>query len=141
MPGSSLFEIATEGDDSKRVVFAEYHGAGATSGAFMIRKGRYKYIHYAGGFEPELYDYEVDPEELKNLAADPDYGEALEELRQHLLDMVDPEAINVEALADQEVLIEKHGGADAVIARGAANNTPVPGTKMDVTKPPEVSDK
>ncbi|MBT7486026.1 MAG: hypothetical protein HN673_06630, partial [Rhodospirillales bacterium] len=44
-------------------------------------------------------------------------------------------AINAEAWADQAALIEKHGGAEALIAKGAANNTPVPGTEQVVIKP------
>ncbi|MBT7770623.1 MAG: DUF4976 domain-containing protein, partial [Rhodospirillales bacterium] len=111
------------------------HAAGAISGAYMIRGGRYKYIHYAGGYDPELYDMEIDPEEMDNVAGDPNYADALAAMRECLTDMLDPEAINAEALADQAALIEKHGGAEALIAKGAANNTPVPGTEQVVIKP------
>ena len=135
LPGMSLLRIADAGDDAERIVFAEYHAAGATSAAFMIRGGRYKYIHYAGGFDPELYDMEIDPEEMDNVAGDPNYADALSEMRKYLLDMLDPEAVNAEALADQAALIEKHGGAEALIAKGAANNTPVPGTEQVIFKP------
>ena len=40
-----------------------------TSAAFMLRRGRYKY-HYYVGFEPELFDLELDPEETTDLAGD-----------------------------------------------------------------------
>ena len=33
---------------------------------FMIRRGRFKYIHYPG-FAPELFDLEADPDELHDL--------------------------------------------------------------------------
>lgn len=56
MPGRSLLEIAAAPDDADRVVFSEYHAAGVISGAFMLRTGRCKYLHYAGGYEPELHD-------------------------------------------------------------------------------------
>jgi choline-sulfatase len=34
----------------------------------MLRRGRFKYIHYLG-FPPELFDLDADPEELSDLAA------------------------------------------------------------------------
>ena len=63
--GRSLLEIAAAPDDAERLVFSEYHAAGAISGAFMLRTCRYKYLRYAGGHESELYDLELDPEELQ----------------------------------------------------------------------------
>ena len=68
LPGRSLFDIAKEPDDDTRMIFSEYHGAAATSGAYMLRDGQYKYVHYVG-YEPELYDLDSDPEEMSNLAA------------------------------------------------------------------------
>lgn len=54
--------------DPERVVFAEYHGHGAPGSAFMVRKGKWKYICYHNA-EAQLFDLEGDPEELTNLAA------------------------------------------------------------------------
>ena len=101
----------------------------------MVRGGRYKYVYYAGGFDPELYDIEFDPEEMDNVAGDLNYFDTLALMREYLMDMLDPEAVNAEALADQSALIEKHGGAEALISKGAANNTPVPGNEQVVVKP------
>lgn len=70
MPGRSLLSIASEADDLNRPIFSEYHAAGAISGCFMWREGRYKLIHYAG-MEPQLFDLENDPDELSDLAAVP----------------------------------------------------------------------
>ncbi len=53
--------------DRGRVVFSEYHGHGAPGSSYMIRKGRWKYIHYSGA-ACQLFDLEADPEELCNLA-------------------------------------------------------------------------
>ncbi|MBL4576740.1 MAG: sulfatase-like hydrolase/transferase, partial [Opitutaceae bacterium] len=54
-------------NDTDRVVFSEYHGHGAPGSSFMIRKGKWKYIHYAGA-PPQLFNLEDDPDELTNLA-------------------------------------------------------------------------
>jgi choline-sulfatase len=134
LPGKSLLAIASEPDDVERIAFSEYHAAGAISGVYMIRTYRYKYVHYAGGYDPELYDFELDPEELNNVAGKPDYADTLSNLRDLLLDVVDPEAVNARALADQAHLIAQHGGREAVIARGAANNTPVPGDEPEIVR-------
>ena len=134
LPGQSLMQIAAAPDDANRMVFGEYHAAGAISGVYMLRTDRYKYLHYAGGYDPELYDLKADPEELRNVAADPSYSRTLNSLKDDLLNMIDPEEINERALSDQARLIEQHGGREAVIARGAANNTPVPGEELDIVR-------
>jgi len=134
LPGQSLMQIVAAPDDHERIAFSEYHAAGAISGVYMLRTDRYKYLHYAGGYDPELYDLKADPEELRNVAAEPSYAEALNGLKEQLLKMIDPEKINERALSDQAQLIEQHGGREAVIARGAANNTPVPGEDFDVVR-------
>ena len=134
LPGRSLMRIAAAPDDADRTVFGEYHAAGAISGVYMLRTDRYKYLHYAGGYDSELYDMEADPQELHNVAADPSHSGTLNGLKEDLLKMIDPEEINERALSDQARLIEQHGGREAVIARGAANNTPVPGEELVIVR-------
>ena len=70
LPGTSLFRIA-QGEAPQRTILSEYHAAGAPTGAFMIRRGRYKYIHYVG-MPPMLFDLEADPRERNDLGRDPD---------------------------------------------------------------------
>ena len=132
LPGYSLIDLAINGADEERVVFGEYHGAGAISAAYMIRTSKYKYIHYANGFDPELYDLSNDPEEMENLAPDQIYKNVIEALYKILKGILDPDEVNQQALRDQNTLVEKHGGREFIIARGAANNTPVPGEKADL---------
>ncbi|WJH35458.1 sulfatase-like hydrolase/transferase [Paenibacillus sp. CC-CFT747] len=62
--GRPLQDIET--DDPDRVVFAEYHGHGTRSGAYMIRKGAWKLLYYMEG-PHQLFNLESDPEELVNL--------------------------------------------------------------------------
>ncbi len=124
-PGRSLVELANLPDDPARPIFSEYHATAAKSAEFMIRRGRYKYIHYVG-FPPELYDLEEDREELTNLALDGSYRGLLDEFDAALRTIVDPEAADLAAKADQNRLIERYGGRDAVVSRGGKSATPAP---------------
>ena len=49
-----------------------------------VRTERYAYIEGAGSDPAEFYDHQTDPEELKNLAADPAYRKTVAELKQML---------------------------------------------------------
>ena len=83
-----------------RPVFAELHTEGMPNAGFMVRRGPYKYCHYVGA-RPQLFDSEVDPEEVRDLADDPSYRQIREELHAALLAIVDPEAVDAEAKRDQ----------------------------------------
>ena len=128
MNGCSLFEIANTAEDQERVVLSEYHGAGAISGAFMLRDRKYKLIYYVD-FEPELYDLVHDPEEILNLASNKEYTEILDNYVNKLFNIINPNAINKEALEAQARVVEKNGGVTKVLERGGLNGTPVPGGK------------
>ena len=125
LPGRSLFKVIEEDDEPDRLVFSEYHATASKSAEYMIRKGRYKYIHYVG-YDPELYDLRNDPEELDNLATDPAYKDLLEEFETDLRSILDPEKTDLAAKADQAKLIEQYGGAKALIDRGGRSATPAP---------------
>ena len=125
LPGHSLYDIAA-GVEPDRVVFSEYHAAGAATGAFMLREGRYKLVSFVG-MAPQLFDLEADPEETRDLAADPDHGSARTRLEARLHTICDPTAVDARARADQRAMIEKHGGRDAVLNRGDFGYSPAPG--------------
>ena len=55
-------------DDPERVVFSEYHAHGTRSGAFMVRRGDWKLIHYMAA-PHQLFNLANDPEEMINLYA------------------------------------------------------------------------
>lgn len=128
LPGRSLFETASAPDDTDRLVFSEYHASASPSGGFMIRKGKYKYSTYAGGYPSELFDIDADPEELTDLAADPAHAGTMAEYDALLRGIVDPEKADRQAKDDQNALIERFGGRDKVLADkiGAAGFTGVP---------------
>jgi choline-sulfatase len=100
--GRSLLPVATgERDaDADRAVFSEYHAHGTSRGMFMLRQGRYKYVYYPDNPD-QLFDLEADPDELDNLATDPEYDQLRAEFEAELRDIVDPDAVDERARSDQ----------------------------------------
>jgi choline-sulfatase len=127
LPSRSLWAIAA-GQRPERTVLSEYHAAGSITGSFMIRHGRWKYIHHVG-FRPELYDLAADPGETTDLAERSDLTPVLAECEARLRALCDPTAVNAEAFADQRRRIAELGGRDAILARGDFSYTPAPGEK------------
>src|SRR5262249_42902488 len=128
-PGTSLKKIS-EGDVPDRTVLSEYHGMGSSTGAFAVRVGKWKYVHYAK-YGPQLFNLERDPDEMNDLAADPAHASALEECRRKLYAICNPEDVDRRARARQAELIALNGGREAVIKRGDFGFTPAPGTVAD----------
>jgi len=48
-------------------VFSEFHDSSLNTGAFMVRRGEWKYIAYPG-YQPMLFNLKEDPWEVNNLA-------------------------------------------------------------------------
>lgn len=128
-PGVNLLDIAN-GERPARTVLSEYHGMGSTTGAFAIRDGKYKYVHYVK-YPPQLFDLESDPEEIHDLAGDAAYARVVERCRAKLYEVCDPEEVDRRAKARQAELLQLHGGRDAVIKRGDLGFTPAPGFAAD----------
>jgi len=128
-PGVNLLDVA-QGAQPARTVLSEYHGMGSTTGAFAIRDGKYKYIHYAK-YAPQLFDLERDPEEMHDLSADPAHAEVLARCRAKLYAICNPEEVDRRAKARQAELLAQNGGRDAVIKRGDLGFTPAPGFAAD----------
>jgi choline-sulfatase len=123
LPGRSLLDVAVAPDDPRRTVLSEYHAVGAETGAFMLARGRYKF-HYYVAYPPELFDLDADPEETRNLAADPAYGEIVAQFEAELRTMLDPEAVDRRAKDDQNALVARHGGPAAAMQMGYPGETP-----------------
>lgn len=67
----------------------------------MLRYRQYKYIYYAGGYEPQLFDMVADPHERHDLIHDPDYQSVREMMDRELRKIADPEALSVQAKKEQ----------------------------------------
>lgn len=131
LPGRSLLEIARAPYDPERAVFCEYHASCAPSGLMMLRKGRFKYIHYTH-HGAQLFDLERDPEERNDLAGDPAHAETCAALEAELRALVDPEAVDAAAKRDQRKRLEELGGMDRIVAKGGVTHTPPPGETASV---------
>jgi choline-sulfatase len=127
LPGDSLFDIV-RGTAPHRTILCEYHAAGAATAAFMIRKGQFKYVHYVG-MPPQLFDLDADPQERHDLGRDPGYCSLVADCETALRRVVNPEAADAQARADQNARIAALGGREAIIGRGSFGYSPTPGTK------------
>jgi choline-sulfatase len=125
LPGRSLFDVAREPSDPERLAFSEYHAVGAQSGAFMLRKGGWKYHEYVG-FQPELFDLEIDPDETTNRVNDLTLSAVVTDLRDALRRIVDPETADRQAKSDQRALVERFGGREVAYQMGTKGGTPAP---------------
>ena len=127
LPGVSLLDIA-RGKVPQRTILSEYHAAGAISASYMIRHGQYKYIHYVG-LPPMLFDLRDDPHERDDLGRNPAFKAVCAECETQLRKVVDPEAVDRLARADQQAHIAKNGGKEAILKRGHLFYSPPPGAK------------
>ena len=127
LPGQSLLEIAA-GRVRERVILSEYHAAAAIAATYMIRHGKYKYVHYVG-MPPMLFDLAADPDELRDLGRDGAYAAVVAECEAKLRTVVDPEAADRAARADQKEKIAAVGGRAAIMKRGTFRYSPPPGKK------------
>ncbi|MDP9691336.1 UNVERIFIED_ORG: choline-sulfatase [Pseudomonas mohnii] len=129
LSGESLFKLANQ-PDGDRLAFAEYHGMGSATGAFMIRDDRYKYVHYVD-YPPHLFDLLEDPEELLNLAEIPGNEALVAEYRAKMETLCIPKEVDARARKRQAELLELNGGREAVVARGDLGYSPPPGVAVD----------
>jgi len=125
LPGMPLDEIVLTAP--RRTVLSEYHATGAATGAFMIRKGRFKCVYYVG-MPAQLFDCDTDPQETRNLAEEPGYAGLAADCERELRKIVDPEAADALAKADQAAKIAEFGGREKILDRGGFAYSPPPGT-------------
>jgi choline-sulfatase len=76
-----------------------------------------------------LFDLAADPFERNDLGRDPGAASILNECEAALRKVVDPDAVNQLAKADQSAKIAEVGGKDAILKRGTFRYSPPPGSK------------
>ncbi|MEM7213603.1 MAG: sulfatase-like hydrolase/transferase, partial [Pseudomonadota bacterium] len=105
-----------------RTVLSEYHDGGCSVGITMARWGHWKYVHFAQGHAPQLFDLSADPAETQDLATS--HPEIATEGRDRLHAIFDPEDADRRAHADQAALVEALGGREKLLAMEQWNFTP-----------------
>ena len=129
LAGESLFGMAADRD---RHVMSEYHAIGSTSGVFMLRTPRFKYVRYAEpGYPPQLFDLVNDPGELVDLGCDPGHQGTLADCEAALNTYCSPEQTDRRCKARQAELLEYYGGREKALAMGDLGYTPAPGTRPE----------
>jgi choline-sulfatase len=109
----------------ERPILSEYHDGGSPCGFYMLRQGPWKYVYFAEGHPALLFNMDEDPRELCNLADDAMHMATVDMLHQQLLQILDPEAVNRQAFADQARKIEELGGLEAIRSMPSFNHTPL----------------
>ena len=106
--GHSLVPLArSQSSAHPGIAYSESHSEGNSTGSFMIRKDRWKFI-YATGYEPILFDLNSDPRERRNLAGSSETAAIQKELHAELLRLVpDPDSVTEQAFAAQQTLLQK----------------------------------
>lgn len=123
LPGHSLLSIANDAQPD-RIVISEFHDGGSTTGTFMLRLGRWKYVHYVGQ-PPQLFDLEVDRWESADLGQNPDYAHICQQCEAALRTVLDPELVNRQAFTDQKAKLTALGGREALSNYADFGFTPV----------------
>jgi choline-sulfatase len=114
-----------ESPEPGRAVISEYHDGGSPCGFYMLRKGQLKLVYFADGNPPLLFDLQQDPQELINLADQPEHAQSLQHMTQELYQILDPQAVNDLAFADQARMIKLLGGMENILAMPSFNHTPL----------------
>jgi len=122
-PGIALQELA-KADEFDRPILSEYHDGGSPTGMFMLRNAGWKYNYYPG-YPPELYDMQEDPDELTDHGESKSHADIRTQCHRQMLSLVEPEAANKKAFADQASKIEELGGIEALMSSEQFDFTPV----------------
>jgi choline-sulfatase len=125
--GVSLF-----GAIPARSVLSEYHASSSRAGEYMVRFGKWKYVYFVRYPEqPQLFDLESDPEELRDLGSEQAFSKEVKLLHEKLLAILDPVEVDRRAKRRQAELVGANGGREAVIRRGSFAYSPPPGFKAE----------
>ena len=107
-------------------VFSEYHAACSREAIFMVQDRRYKYVRCVT-YPAQLFDRASDPEELRDVSADPACAPVLRRMEEALLARLDPAAVDARVKRRQAVVLEEGGGWDFALKRGDLPFSPPPG--------------
>ena len=98
--GRSLMPLARGEADPVDEAIGEYCAEMAGAPVFMIRRGRWKYVHCELD-PPQLFDLSADPREETNLAADPAHADTAAALAAEVAERWDSAALRERVIATQ----------------------------------------
>jgi len=99
--GRSLLPTACGHSDGHDEAIGEYCAEMTAHPVFMIRRGRWKYIHCEGD-PPMMFNLKDDPSELNNLASDPAHAERSSEFAREVCERWDSSKIRETVIAYQK---------------------------------------
>lgn len=100
--GKSLADMM-RGDNSTRDddVMIEFTGEGVYAPALILRQNGLKYVHCRND-PPMLFDLNADPDELKNVAADPEYADVVARMQSEIDQRWDYDRLTSDILKSQK---------------------------------------
>jgi len=105
LDGSSLLSLLHNSDEAdthtERIAISDYLAIGPCVPCRMVRKGQYKYI-LTHDHPSQLYDLEVDPNELQNLVDNPACRVIVADMHAIALNDWDPELLTNQVLLSQK---------------------------------------
>ena len=110
--GRSLWPLVQGAASGAGEVLGEYCAEITSHPIFMIRRGRYKYIH-CDIDPPQLFDLETDPLERVNLAGDPAHAERAAAFAAEVAARWDSAAIREDVIATQKQRRAVHAAMEA----------------------------
>ncbi|MBL8384572.1 MAG: sulfatase-like hydrolase/transferase [Burkholderiales bacterium] len=125
--GQSLLRLLHT-PDADRLVFSEYHATASREAIFMVQDLRYKYVRCVS-YPAQLFDRETDPEELRDVAADPAYAPVVRRMEEALRARLDPAEVDARAKRRQAEVLAAAGGWEIAVKRGDLPFSPPPGTQ------------
>jgi len=123
LPGTSLRGLASQ-PSIDRTVLSEFHTYGPDA-FYMLRDLRHKFVYYVDA-PPQLFDLQLDPEELTDLGTASSHARQRAVFEARLHSILDPELIDQEAKADQARMARQFGGFDMLRRREKVAFTPPP---------------
>ena len=118
LPGASLLEIAQGRVAGAHDTLRVPRRRRASPASYMIRHGRFKYIHYVGTAADAVRPRSRSARAEGSRSRTGLQGESSPNAKRRLREVVDPEAVDRQARADQRMHIEKNGGKEAILKRG-----------------------
>lgn len=110
--GRSLMPLARGEDDPVDEAIGEYCAEMTPYPVFMIRRGRYKYIH-CDPDPPQLYDVVGDPLEMRNCANDPELADLANRFAQEVAERWDSETLRRQIILTQKSRRKLHAAMEA----------------------------